>query len=127
MKFLFPMIKVRDIDKSLKFYTELLDMKVDRTMYLADSTLYFLADGFDNQIKLELTHNVETPQEEFAACAGFVHLAFHVESLDEFGKKMESLGYNYLYEPFKLPNYDYNLAFVQDPDGYKVELVEGEI
>lgn len=123
MKFLHTMIRVKNIDESLKFYTELLNMKLDHKKRLDDCWLYFLTDE-DNTAQIELTYNDETPEEGYQIGSGFGHFAFSVESLDEFSKKLERLNYEYLYEPFDLNGKGTKIAFVKDPDGYEIELIE---
>ena len=66
MKFLHTMIRVKDIDASLKFYTELLNMKLDKKKRLDDCELYFLNDE-DGTCQIELTYNDETPKEGTAS------------------------------------------------------------
>ena len=61
MKLLHTMIRVKDIEKSLKFYTELLNMNVVDKKRLEDCWLYFLSDE-ENTCQIELTFNDETPQ-----------------------------------------------------------------
>lgn len=123
MKFLHSMIRVKDIEASLKFYTELLNMKLDKKKRLEDCELYFLNDE-DGCCQIELTYNDETPSEGYTNGSAFGHFAFSVESLDEFTKKMDKLGYEYLYEPFDLNGKGTKIAFVTDPDGNEIELIE---
>ena len=123
MRFLHTMIRVKDIDASLKFYTEVLDMTLDHKKRLDDCWLYFLNDK-DNTCQIELTYNDETPDGGYEIGNGFGHFAFAVESMDEFTKKIEKLGYEYLYEPFDLNGKGSTIAFVKDPDGYEIELIE---
>lgn len=123
MKFLHTMIRVKDIKKSLKFYTELFNLNLTNKMRLNDCSLYFLSDE-DGQTQIELTHNDETPDEGYDIGNGFGHFAFRINSMDEFGVKLKSMGLNYLYEPFKLENYNLKIAFIKDPDGYEIELIE---
>lgn len=123
MKLLHTMIRVKNIDESLKFYTELLNMKLDHKKRLEDCWLYFLNDE-EESTQLELTYNDETPKEGYNLGNGFGHFAFSVKSFDEFTKKMNSLGYKYLYEPFDLNGKGSKIAFVKDPDGYEIELIE---
>ena len=92
MKLLHTMIRVKDADASLKFYTELLNMKLDKKKRLDDCWLYFLTDE-DGTTQLELTYNDETPEGGYELGSGFGHLAFSVESLDKFTEKMNELGY----------------------------------
>ena len=123
MKLLHTMIRVKNAQESIKFYTELLNMKFDHQKRLDDCTLYFLDDENGN-VQLELTENDETPENGYNLGSGFGHLAFSVESLDKFTKKLNDLGYEYLYEPFDLNGKGTKIAFVKDPDGYEIELIE---
>lgn len=123
MKLLHTMIRVKDVEKSIKFYTELLNMKLDKKKRLDDCWLYFLTDE-DGTVQLELTANDDTPACGYDLGNGFGHFAFSVNSLDEFSEKLNSLGYKYLYEPFDLDGKGSKIAFVQDPDGYEIELIE---
>lgn len=122
MKFLHSMIRVKNIEDSLKFYQELLNMKLVKTKRLDDCTLYFLADE-NNCTQIELTYNDNTPKNGYVNGNAFGHFAFSTDSLDEFSAKLKSLGYNYLYEPFNLDS-DTRIAFVKDPDGNEIELIE---
>jgi lactoylglutathione lyase len=117
------MIRVKDIEASLKFYTELFDMKLDEKRRLEDCWLYFLSDK-ENTCQIELTYNDETPKEGYNIGNGFGHFAFHVDSLDDFTEKLTTLGYKYLYEPFDLNGKGSKIAFINDPDGYEIELIE---
>ena len=123
MKLLHTMIRVKNAEKSVKFYTELLNMKLDKKKRLEDCWLYFLNDE-DNTTQLELTANDETPEKGYEPGSGFGHLAFSVKSLDKFTEKLHSLGYEYLYEPFDLNGKGTKIAFIKDPDGYEIELIE---
>ena len=117
------MIRVKDIEASLKFYTELLNMTLVEKRRLEDCWLYFLSDE-DNTCQIELTFNDKTPKDGYNIGNGFGHFAFSVENMDKFSEKMNKLGYEYLYEPFDLNGKGTKIAFIQDPDGYEVELIE---
>lgn len=123
MKLLHTMIRVNNIEKSLNFYTKLLNMKVVEKRRLEDCWLYFLEDE-DGQNQIELTANDTNPKFGYDIGTGFGHLAFSVESLEIFTQKLNSLGYEYLYEPFDLTGKGSNIAFIKDPDGYEIELIE---
>lgn len=123
MKYLHTMIRVKDIEKSLKFYTELFELNMVREMRLEDCTLYFLSDK-EGYTQIELTYNDETPDGGYEVGTGFGHFAFEVNSMDEFTKKLHTMGYEYLYKPFRLSGHGTHIAFVKDPDGYEIELVE---
>ena len=123
MKLLHTMIRVRDIEASLKFYTELLNMTVAEKKRLDDCWLYFLSDE-ENTCQIELTFNDETPVDGYQLGSGFGHFAFSINSFKEFSEKMNGLGYKYFYEPFDLTGKGSMIAFIQDPDGYEIELIE---
>ena len=123
MKLLHSMIRVKDIDKSLKFYTELLNMKIVEKRRLTDCWLYFLSDE-ENSCQIELTYNDETPKEGYSIGSAFGHFAFSVDSFEKFSQKMKDLGYEYLYEPFDLTGKGSKIGFIQDPNGYEIELIE---
>lgn len=123
MKFLHTMIRVKDIKKSLEFYTKLFDLELAKEKRLDDCTLYFLSDK-EGYTQLELTYNDVTPEQGYEIGTGFGHLAFETQSMDEFTKKLNDLGYEYLYEPFNLSAVSSLIAFVKDPDGYEIELIQ---
>lgn len=85
------MIRVKDIDASMKFYTELLNMKLDEERRLEDCTLYFLSDE-DNTCQIELTYNDETPENGYQNGNAFGHFAFSCDNLDKFSEKVNKLG-----------------------------------
>ena len=123
MKFLHSMIRVKNIDESLNFYTKLLGMKLNHKKRLEDCELYFLDDE-SGCCQIELTYNDETPEEGYQNGNAFGHFAFEVKSLDEFTQKLHDLGYDYLYEPFDLNGKGSKIAFINDPDGNEIELIE---
>ena len=123
MKFLHSMIRVKNIDESLKFYTELLNMKLQDKKRLDDCTLYFLSDE-ENTCQIELTYNDETPKDGYLNGNSFGHFAFSCENLDAFNEKLNNLWYEYLYEPFDLTGKGTKIAFIKDPDGNEIELIE---
>ena len=85
MKFLHSMIRVKDIDASLKFYTELLWMHLEHKKRLEDCELYFLNDE-TNTVQIELTYNDETPENGYENGTCFGHFAFACDSFDKFTK-----------------------------------------
>lgn len=123
MAFLHTMIRVKDVEKSLEFYTKLFDMELSEKRRLEDCWLYFLSDK-KSGAQIELTFNDETPQGGYEIGNGFGHFAFGVNSMEEFGKKLKENGHEYLYEPFDLTGKGSMIAFVKDPDGYEIEIIE---
>ena len=122
MKFVHVMIRVKDIDASMRFYTELLDMNRTGEVVLDDCTLYYLSDE-DGQTQIELTYNKETPENGYKNGNSFGHLAFETNSMEEFSKRMQSMGYEYLYEPYFMPEVNMHIAFLKDPDGNEIEIM----
>lgn len=122
MRFVHVMIRVKNIDASMKFYTELLNMNRTGEVILDDSTLYYLSDE-DGQTQIELTYNKETPENGYENGNAFGHIAFETNSIEEFTKKMQSMGYEYLYEPYFLPEINMHIAFLKDPDGNEIEIM----
>ena len=122
MKFLHAMIRVKIIDESMKFYTELIDLNRTGEVKLDDSTLYYLSDE-DGQTQLELTYNDETPAEGYQNGNAFGHFAFETNSMEEFTNKMNKFGYKYIYEPFFMPEVNMYIAFLKDPDGNEIEIM----
>lgn len=123
MKFLHAMIRVKNIEESLKFYQGLFDLTVTRKIRLDDCDLYFLSDNI-GEVQIELTHNDETPEGGYDIGSGFGHFAFETNSMENFTQKLKGMGYEYLYEPFNLSAAGSTIAFVKDPDGYEIEIIE---
>ncbi len=123
MKFLHATIRVKDIEKSLAFYEDLLDMNLTEQMRLDDCNLYFLSDD-DGQTQIELVDNDETPAGGYSSGENFGHFAFGTENLDEFYKKMQKYGYDWEEAPFVLKDYDMKIAFIKDPDNNMIEIIE---
>ena len=123
MKFLHAMIRVKDVQKSLDFYEKLLNMTIAKKKRLDDCELIYLEDE-EHTAQIELTVNDEIPENGYENGNAFGHFAFSVDSLSEFTKKIEKLGYEYLYEPFDLNGKGSMIAFIKDPDGYEIELIE---
>ena len=122
MKFLHAMIRVKNIDDSMKFYTGLMDLNRTGEIKLDDCVLYYLSDE-DGQTQIELTYNNETPKNGYENGNAFGHFAFEAKSMEEFTAKMEKFGYKYLYEPFFMPEVNMYVAFLKDPDGNEIEIM----
>ncbi len=123
MKFLHSMIRVKNKDESIKFYSELFGLELTEEHRLDDCTLYFLTDKETNT-QIELTYNDETPKDGYTNGNAFGHFAFYCEDLNKFTEKLNALGYKYLYEPFDLTGNGSKIAFLNDPDGNEIELIE---
>lgn len=122
MKFLHSMIRVKNLEKSLKFYTEIIGLKLTEERRLEDCTLYFLTDE-ESGVQIELTDNDEIPDKGYINGNAFGHFAFFCEDFDKFTEKLTQNGYKYLYEPFDLTGNGSKIAFINDPDGNEIELI----
>ncbi len=123
MKFLHTMIRVIDVEKSLKFYTEILDMKLSHILDIADAKLHFLRDS-SGCCEIELTHNKEQPENGYELGNQFGHLAFATDDMKAFGEKIKQHDINYYIKPFDVTPKGPTIAFVKDPDGFLIELIE---
>lgn len=127
MRYLHTMIRVVDLEKSLRFYTQGLGFKlVSRNDYPDGKfTLAFLRSGeSDKEPMIELTHNWETSSYERGNAYG--HVAYQVDSIEKIQERLKNAGYDLSWGPGKTPNGKRQMAFVDDPDGYEIELLEGE-
>jgi lactoylglutathione lyase len=120
------MLRVGDLEKSIKFYTEIFKMKLLRKKDYPDGkfTLAFLGYGDESEhTALELTHNWDT--EKYDLGNGYGHIAIEVEDVYDACEQIKAQGGNVVREagPMKHSNSGTILAFVEDPDGYKVELL----
>lgn len=124
MKYLHTMIRITDINKSLKFYQEIMGLKLSRTLELKDkATLYFLADEREC-CEIELTYNHTLPEAGYDHGTYFGHLAFGTDNLDEFTQKLKHHGMDYDIAPFNVTEKGPKIAFVKDPDGHSIEIIE---
>ena len=125
-RMLHTMIRVRDLDKSLDFYTRLLGMKLIRKKDYptGEFTLAFVGYGDeDNSTVIELTHN--WPQKEpYTIGSGFGHLAIGVPDVYGVCERLAKEGAKIPRPAGPMKHGGSVIAFVEDPDGYKIELVE---
>ncbi len=126
MKYLHTMIRVGNLDKSLDFYVNALGFAlVRKNDYPKDRfTLAFLAPPGGNAESplLELTHNWDTPS--YDRGDGYGHVAFEVASIEEIQRKVQAKGYDLSWGPGATPSGNQRMAFIDDPDGYEIELLE---
>jgi lactoylglutathione lyase len=128
MRYLHTMIRVTNLERSLAFYTQGLGFSlVRRDDYEKDKfTLAFLrAPGDDDSAsspQIELTHNWEV--EHYNRGDAYGHTAYQVESIDDIQKRLREHGFDLSWGPGKTPNGKTKMAFVDDPDGYEIELLE---
>jgi lactoylglutathione lyase len=125
MKMLHTMIRVGNLDRSLAFYTELLGMRLLRKKdYPAGRfTLAFVGYGDEaDHTVVELTHNWDT--EHYDIGSGFGHLALGVPDIYRTCDELRAKGAKITREPGPMKHGTTEIAFVEDPDGYKIELIQ---
>lgn len=123
MKMLHTCIRVMDLEKSLKFYTEALGLIETRRMEFPEHefSLVYLSDE-SGIYELELTYNFN-PEKPYDLGNGFSHIAVAAEDIVAAREKHIAMGYEVT--PLKgLPGQEPHYYFVTDPDGYKVEVIK---
>jgi len=125
MRLLHTMIRVGDLDRSIRFYTEVLGMKVLRRRDYPDGrfTLAFVGYGDEaDQTVIELTHNWDTKSYDIGN--GFGHLAVSVPDAAQACEEVAAKGGKVTRPAGPMKHGTTVIAFVEDPDGYKIEFIE---
>ncbi|HYB09428.1 MAG TPA: lactoylglutathione lyase [Alphaproteobacteria bacterium] len=125
-QFLHTMVRVRDLKKSLDFYTRLLGMKELRNKDYpsGEFTLAFVGYGDEmNSTVIELTYNWPR-KEAYALGEGFGHFAISVRDIYGACERLAAEGVKIPRPPGPMKHGGSVIAFIEDPDGYKIELVE---
>ncbi len=123
-RFLHTMIRVGDLDRSVKFYTQLLGMKELRRRDVPDGkyTLVFVGFGEEGGGEVELTYNYGVPHYDQGSAFG--HLAIGVADVAGTCEEVRGGGGKVTREAGPVKFGTTVIAFVEDPDGYKIELIE---
>jgi len=124
MKILHTMLRVKDIEKSLKFYCDFIGLEVQKIKELDDCKLYFLGNRESGHVQLELTDNFDVPENGYNNGDAFGHIAFGTENMEQTELKLKEMGYHWLYEPYQLGVVSSTIAFVLDPDGNEIEIIQ---
>ena len=127
MQLLHMMLRVGDLQRSIDFYTNTIGMDLLRTTERPDQgyTLAFVAFGGGNrngEAELELTWNHGVSDYDLGTAYG--HIALGVDDVAETCERIRAAGGNVTREPGPVKGGSTVIAFVEDPDGYKVELIE---
>ncbi|MEB3224979.1 MAG: lactoylglutathione lyase [Synechococcus sp.] len=125
MKMLHTMIRVGNLEESLKFYCDVLGMQLLRQKDYPGGkfTLAFVGYGDEKEnTVIELTHNWDTDSYDLGN--GFGHIALGVEDIYGTCEKIRALGGKITREPGPMKHGTTVIAFVEDPNGYKIELIE---
>ena len=124
MRILHTMLRVGDLNKSLQFYTEVLGMKLLRQKDYPDGefTLAFIGygDESDNTV-IELTHNWGTDSYDIGT--GYGHIALEVDDVYAATDEIRNRGGKIIREAGPMNAGTTIIAFVEDPDGYQIELI----
>jgi lactoylglutathione lyase len=119
------MLRVGDLDRSIKFYTELLGMKLLRRGDYPEGKFTLAFVGYEEESTgtvIELTHNWDTPSYDLGN--GFGHLAVAVEDAYAACEKIKAQGGKVTREAGPMKHGTTVIAFVEDPDGYKIEFIQ---
>ena len=125
MRLLHTMLRVGDLERSITFYTEVLGMRLLRRKDYPGGrfTLAFVGYGEESDTTvLELTHNWDTSSYDIGS--GYGHIALGVDDIVGVCDQIRAKGGKVVREPGPMKNGTTVIAFVEDPDGYKVELIE---
>ena len=126
MRLLHTMLRVGDLQRSIDFYTTVLGMQLLRTTDRPEQkyTLAFVGYGSNPEhAELELTYNYGVDKYEMGTAYG--HLAIGVDDAYAACDRIRAAGGRITREPGPVKGGSTVIAFVQDPDGYKIELIQG--
>lgn len=124
MRLLHTMIRVSDLDESIKFYCDVLGMTLLRKKDYPSGrfTLAFVGYGSEaDHAVIELTHNWDTRQYDLGNAFG--HVAIGVENIYETCEALRRKGAKIVREPGPMKHGGTEIAFIEDPNGYRIELI----
>ena len=125
MRILHTMLRVNDLDRSIQFYCEILGMKLLRKREYPSGrfTLAFVGYGSESEdAVLELTYNWDTHQYDLGNAFG--HVAIGVDDIYKTCDELRARGAKIVREPGPMKHGATEIAFIEDPNGYKLELVQ---
>ena len=125
MRILHTMLRVGDLDRSVRFYTEVLGMKLLRTTDRPEQKYSLAFVGYDSEERsavLELTYNYGVERYDLGGAYG--HVAIEVGDLRKTCDAVRTKGGKVTREPGPVKGGTSMIAFVEDPDGYKIEFIE---
>lgn len=124
MRLLHTMIRVGDLDRSIKFYTEVLGMRLLRRQDYPQGKYTLAFVGYGNEedsTVIEFTYNWGVS--EYDVGTGFGHISIEVDNVYDAADKIRSKGGKVLREPGPMNAGKTVIAFFEDPDGYQIELI----
>ncbi|HZQ72963.1 MAG TPA: lactoylglutathione lyase [Burkholderiales bacterium] len=125
MRILHTMLRVGDMKRSVAFYTEVLGMKLLRTTDRPEQKYSLAFVGYgpeDSSAVLELTYNYGVERYELGSAYG--HVAIEVDDIRKACDRVRAEGCKVTREPGPVKGGTSVIAFVEDPDGYKIEFIE---
>ncbi|PKM04762.1 MAG: lactoylglutathione lyase [Gammaproteobacteria bacterium HGW-Gammaproteobacteria-6] len=126
MRILHTMLRVTDLDASVAFYTEVLGMTLLRRKDYPEGRFTLAFVGYGNEIDnavLELTYNWDTHDYDLGTAYG--HIAIEVQDVYKACEQIKASGGKVVREAGPMKHGSSILAFVEDPDGYRIELLSG--
>lgn len=128
MRILHTMLRVTDLERSVAFYTDVLGMRLLRRQEYPDGRFTLAFVGYQDQESaavLELTYNWDTKQ--YNVGDGFGHVAIEVEDAYHACAEIQRQGGNVVRAAGPMKQGSTVIAFVEDPDGYRIELIQRKI
>lgn len=125
MRILHTMLRVGDLDRSLAFYTDVLGMKLLRRNDYPEGKFTLAFIGYQDESEgavIELTHNWGTSSYDLGN--GYGHIALEVDDAYDACARIKEKGGNVTREAGPMKHGTTVIAFVEDPDGYKIELIQ---
>ena len=125
MRLLHTMIRVIDLNKSIEFYTQILGMKLLRRKDYEAGRFTLAFVGYQAECSstvIELTHNWD--RKSYDIGDGFGHIAIGVNNIYKTCEIISESGGNITRKPGPMKNSNSLIAFLEDPDGYKIELIQ---
>jgi lactoylglutathione lyase len=125
MRLLHTMLRVSDLERSLGFYTDVLDMRVLRRKEYPDGRFALAFVGYQDESEgavLELTHNWDTDHYELGT--GYGHIAVEVDDAAAACARVAERGGKVTRPAGPMKHGTTVIAFVEDPDGYKIEFIQ---
>ena len=125
MRMLHTMLRVGNLDQSLAFYTEIMGMKLLRRKDYPEGKFTLAFVGYqpeDEGAVIELTHNWDTDHYDLGT--GYGHIALEVEDAYATCDAIRARGGKIVREAGPMKHSTTVIAFIEDPDGYKIELIE---
>ena len=125
MRILHAMLRVGDLEKSIAFYTDVLGMKVLRRKDYPEGRFTLAFVGYQDETEgtvLELTHNWDTSRYDLGT--GYGHVAIEVDNAYQACEEVKKRGGKVTREAGPMKHGVTVIAFVEDPDGYKIEFIQ---